>query len=93
MEDTSLVDIENNLKFFSDNNNNNNAKIVDEIKNSINFRIQKHREFIKKSKAVIIDNIDYLSIVESETNKIIARKNKIIELRELAEYSFGIKLI
>jgi hypothetical protein len=90
MEDTSLEDIENNLKIFTDNNN---AKIVDEIKNSINFRIQKHREFIKKSKAVIIDNIDHLNIVETETNKIIARKNKIIELQELAEYSFGIKLI
>jgi hypothetical protein len=89
MEDTSLVDIENNLKIFTDNNN---AKIIDEIKNSINFRIQKHREFIKKSKSVIIDNIDYLNIVETETNKIIARKNKIIELRELAEYSFGIKI-
>lgn len=89
MEDTSLVDIENNLKIFTDNIN---AKIIDEIKNSINFRIQKHREFIKKSKSVIIDNIDYLNIVETETNKIIARKNKIIELRELAEYSFGIKI-
>nr|WP_315254505.1 hypothetical protein [uncultured Flavobacterium sp.] len=87
MEDTSLIDIENNLKIFI---NNNNAIIVDEIKNSINFRIEKHREFIKKSKAVIIDNIDYLNIVEAETNKIIARKNKINELRELAEYSFGI---
>jgi hypothetical protein len=90
MEDTSLIDIENNLKIFTDYNN---AKIVDEIKNSINFRIQKHREFIKKSKAVIIDNIDYLNIVETETNKIIARKNKINELREVAEYSFGINLL
>lgn len=87
MEDTSLIDIENNLKNFIDNNN---AIIKEEIKNSINFRIEKHREFIKKSKAVIIENIDYLNIVEAESNKIIARKNKINELRELAEYSFGI---
>lgn len=90
MEDTSLIDIENNIKIFTDNNN---AIIIDEIKSSINFRIEKHREFIKKSKAVIIENIDYLNIVEAETNKILARKNKINELRELAEYSFGINLI
>lgn len=87
MENTSLIDTENNLKFFIDNNH---TVIIDEIKNSINFRIEKHREFIKKSKAVIVDNIDHLNIVETETNKIIARKNKINELRELAEYSFGI---
>lgn len=86
MQDTSLVDIENNLKLFSDNNN---AKIVDEIKNSIKFRFQKHRGFIEKSKAVIID---YLNIVETETNKIIIRKNKIIELCELAECSSGLNL-
>lgn len=46
MEDTSLIDIENNLKISFDNNN---SIIIEEIKNSINFRIQKHREFIKKS--------------------------------------------
>tara|TARA_R110002033_G_scaffold150486_1_gene187309 strand:+ start:479 stop:754 length:276 start_codon:yes stop_codon:yes gene_type:complete len=88
MEETSLIDAENNLKITADYNN--NTVTVNEIKNSINFRIEKHREFIKKSKTVIIDNIDYLNIVEAETNKIIARKNKINELRELAEYSFGI---
>lgn len=87
MENTSLIDIENNLKVNTDHNN---AIFMEEIKNSLNFRIEKHREFINKSKAVIIDNIDYLNIVEAETNKIIARKNKIYELRELAEYSFGI---
>jgi hypothetical protein len=31
--------------------------------------------------------------VEDETNKIVARKNKINELRELAEFSFGIIII
>lgn len=90
MENTSLIDIENNLKIDIDYKN---AKLLDEIKKSINFRIEKHREFIKISKAVIVDNIDYLNIVELEMNKIIARKNKINELKELAEYSFGIILV
>ena len=90
MENTSLIDIENNLKI---NTVYNNVISMDEIKNSLNFRIKKHREFINNSKEIIIDNIDHLNIVQAETNKITARKNKINELRELAEYSFGIKLI
>jgi hypothetical protein len=90
MNNTSLIDFENNLKIKTDINN---KIIIGEIKDTINFRIKKHREFIKKSKAIILENIDYLNIVEDETNKIVARKNKINELRELAEFSFGIIII
>lgn len=90
MENTSLTDIENNLKIIHDYSN---AIFIDEIKNSINFRIKKHEEYINISKEIILDNIHHLNIVQAETNKIIARKNKINELRELAEYSFDIKLI
>lgn len=89
MENTSLIDIENNLKIITDYNN---SISIDEIKNSLNFRIKKHRKFINISKRKIVDNIDYLNIVQIETNKITARKNKINELRELAEYTFGIIL-
>lgn len=90
MEDTSLIDIENNLKIITDYNN---SIFIDEIKNSLNFRIKKHSEFINISKKRIVDNIHHLNIVQAETNKITARKNKINELRELAEYTFGINLI
>lgn len=82
MENTSLKDVQNNLKIIQ----NYSAIFKDEFKNSINFRIKKHEEFINIGKEIILDNIHHLNIVQVETNKIIARKNKVNEIRELAEY-------
>lgn len=90
MNNTSLIDNENNLKISTDKNV---TVKLNEIRDSINFRIARHREFINISKLKIVENIDFLNIVQDETNKITARKNKINELRELAEYSFGVKLM
>ena len=54
---------------------------------SIEFRIKKHREFIKRHEEVIIDNVNFANIITDDISKINERKAKIEELKELIEYS------
>lgn len=83
---TNLKDPENNLKLLHDDI----GKIqLSNVIECINFRILKHKEFIKKHQIMIARNIDFINIITDEANKINERKAKIEELRELIKHSLS----
>jgi len=81
---TFLEDTENNKKVRIDDDG---KVLLSEIESSILFRIEKHREFIKRSEETIINNVEFANIITDEIEKINERKAKIGELKELLEYS------
>jgi predicted ribosome quality control (RQC) complex YloA/Tae2 family protein len=82
---TTLEDPENNREITIDESG--NCSIPDVVK-SIEFRIKKHREFIKRDREVITDNIEYFNIISDATKRIEHRIAKIAELKELLECLF-----
>jgi len=56
---------------------------------SIEFRISRHREFMKRHEQVILvlDNVNFANIITDEINNINERKAKIEELKVLLQYS------
>jgi predicted ribosome quality control (RQC) complex YloA/Tae2 family protein len=85
---TTLEDRENNIEIDIDDLG--NCSISNVIK-SIEFRIKKHREFIKRDRKVIKDNIEYLNIISDATKRIEHRTVKIAELTELLNCVFDKK--
>ena len=85
---TTLEDSENNreIKVYV----NGSCSVSDVIK-SIEFRIKKHREFIKRDREVIKDNVEYLNIISDAIKRIEHRTAKIAELTELIECVFNKK--
>ena len=81
---TNLECSENNRKVTIDKND--KAFLSDIIK-SIEFRITKHREFIKRHEEIILNNVNFANIITDEINNINERKAKIEELKELIEYT------
>lgn len=57
-----------------------------DVISSVEFRIAKHREFIKRDEQVIIDNVGYANIVTDAIERINERKAKIGELKEFIQY-------
>tara|TARA_R110000824_G_scaffold383667_1_gene577345 strand:+ start:686 stop:940 length:255 start_codon:yes stop_codon:yes gene_type:complete len=81
---TNLEDAHNSRKVTIDENK---KLFLSDVIKSIEFRISKHREFIKKHEQVIVDNVNFANIITDEINNINERKAKIEELKELIEYS------
>lgn len=81
---TNLEDAHNSRKVTIDENK---KLFLSDVIKSIEFRISKHREFIKKHEQVIVDNVNFTNIITDEINNINERKAKIEELKELIEYS------
>lgn len=80
---THLEDRGNNKKVSLDSD----SKLqLSDLISSIEFRISKHYEFIKRDEKVILENIDFHDIVTSAMERINERKAKIGELREFIEY-------
>lgn len=82
---TTLEDPENNREITIDESG--NCSIPDVIK-SIEFRIKKHREFIKRDRDVITNNVEYLNIISDAVKRIEHRTAKVSELTELIECLF-----
>jgi hypothetical protein len=82
---THLEDPENNLVTKA---NHSGYVGYDEVIASIEFRIQKHREFIERDRQEIIRSVHYSDAVSSTLERIKEREVKIGELQELMEYSF-----
>lgn len=82
---TTLEDPENNREITIDESG--NCSISDIIK-SIEFRIKKHREFIKRDREVITNNVEYLNIISDAVKRIEHRTAKVSELTELIECLF-----
>ena len=74
---THLEDTNNNKKVKLDENGKIN---LSDIKTSVEFRIMKHREYIKKSEQTIIDNVDCANIITLEIEKINEREANIAGL-------------
>jgi predicted ribosome quality control (RQC) complex YloA/Tae2 family protein len=85
---TTLGDPENNIEIEIDDSG--NCPVSNVIK-SIEFRIKKHREFIKRDRKTITDNIEYFNIISEATKRIEHRTAKIAELTELLECVFDKK--
>jgi len=85
---TTLEDPENNreIKVYV-----NGSCSVSDVVKSIEFRIKKHREFIKRDREVIKDNVEYLNIISDAIKRIEHRTVKIAELTELLECVFNKK--
>jgi predicted ribosome quality control (RQC) complex YloA/Tae2 family protein len=85
---TTLEDPENNreIKVYV-----NGSCSVSDVVKSIEFRIKKHREFIKRDREVIKDNAEYLNIISDAIKRIEHRTAKIAELTELIECVFNKK--
>ena len=85
---TTLEDPENNreVKVYA----NGSCSVSDVIK-SIEFRIKKHREFIKRDREIIKDNVEYLNIMSDAIERIDQRNLKIAELTELLQCVFNKK--
>jgi len=81
---TNLEDTHNSRKVTIDENK---KLFLSDVIKSIEFRISKHREFIKRHEKIILDNVNFTNIVADEIEKIKERKAKIEELKELLEYS------
>ena len=87
---TTLEDPENNREISIDESG--NCSISDVVK-SIEFRIKKHREFIKRDREVITDNVEYFNIISDAVKRIEHRTAKIAELTELIQCVFNKKLM
>jgi len=81
---TNLECSENNIKVTIDENK---KLFLSDVIKSIEFRIKKHREFIKRHEEAILANVNFANIITDEINSINERKAKIEELKELIEYS------
>lgn len=53
------------------------------IRNSIELRIQKHKEHIERDKRLIVDNLLHLNIMNDAYERIKSRISKIEEAREI----------
>lgn len=85
---TTLEDPENNreIKIYE-----NGSCSVSDVVKSIEFRIKKHREFIKRDREVIKDNVEYFNIISDAAKRIEHRMAKIAELTELIQCVFNKK--
>jgi hypothetical protein len=80
---THLEDSHNNKRVKKDESG---KLFLSDVINSVEFRIAKHREFIKRDEQVILDNVDYANIVTDAIERINERKAKIGELQEFIEH-------
>jgi hypothetical protein len=85
---TTLEDPENNREINIDEKG--NCSVSDVVK-SIEFRIKKHREFIKRDREAIADNVEYVNIMSDAIERIHQRNLKIAELTELLRCVFNKK--
>jgi hypothetical protein len=85
---TTLEDPENNREINIDEKG--NCPVSDVVK-SIEFRIKKHREFIKRDREAITDNVEYFNIISDAAKRIEHRMAKIAELTELLGCVFNKK--
>jgi len=79
---THLEDSYNNKKIETDKNG---TLLLSDLINSIQYRIDKHIQYIKYDEQVIIDNIDYTNIITDAIERINERKAKIGELKEFIQ--------
>lgn len=83
MRRTTLRDPENNKRVKEYEN----GKLLrSEVISSIEFRIEKHLEFIKREYKTIKDNIGFSNIIEDSLIRIKSREDKIDELNEFLEH-------
>lgn len=85
---TTLEDPENNREINIDEKG--NCSVSDVVK-SIEFRIKKHREFIKRDREAITNNVEYFNIISDAIERIHQRNLKIAELTELLGCVFNKK--
>jgi hypothetical protein len=78
---------------LEDSNNNKRVKkdeggklLLSDVISSVEFRIAKHREFIKRDEQVILDNVDFANIVTDAIERINERRAKIGELKEFIQH-------
>ena len=79
---THLEDLHNNKRVKKDENG---KLFLSDVISSVEFRIAKHREFIKRDEQVILDNVDYANIVTDAIERINERRAKIGELQEFTQ--------
>ena len=80
---THLEDSHNNKRVEKDESG---KLLLSDLISSVEFRIAKHREFIKRDEQVILDNVYCANIVTDAIERINERKAKISELREFIRY-------
>jgi hypothetical protein len=80
---THLEDGHNNRRLKADESG---KLLPSDVISSVEFRITKHREFIKRDEQVILDNVGFASIVTEAIERINERKAKIGELQEFIQH-------
>lgn len=80
---THLQDSHNNKRVKKDESG---KLFLSDVISSIQFRIAKHCEFIKRDEQVIVDNVDCANIVTDAIERINERRAKIGELQEFIQH-------
>lgn len=80
---THLEDSHNNKRVTSDESG---KLLLSDVISSVEFRIVKHREFIKRDEQIIVDNVDCANIVTDTIERINERRAKIGELQEFIQH-------
>ena len=80
---THLEDSHNNKRVKKDESE---KLLLSDVISSVEFRIAKHREFIKRDEQVIVDNIEYANIVTDAIERINERRAKVGELKEFIQH-------
>lgn len=80
---THLEDSHNNKRCKKDESG---KLLLSDVISSVEFRIAKHREYIKRDEQVIVDNVDCSNIITNAIERINERKAKIGELQELIQH-------
>lgn len=89
----AVLKYKNMKTHLEDSHNNNRVKkdeskklLLSDVISSVEFRIAKHREFIKRDEQVIVDNVDCANIVTDAIERINERRAKIGELQEFIQH-------
>lgn len=80
---THLEDSHNNKRVKKDESG---KLLLSDVISSVEFRIAKHREFIKRDEQIIVDNVDCANIVTDAIERINERRAKIGELQEFIQH-------
>lgn len=80
---THLEDSHNNKRVKNDENG---KLFLSDVIDSVEFRIVKHREFIKRDEQIIVDNVDCANIITDAIERINERRAKIGELQEFIQH-------
>jgi len=80
---THLEDSHNNKRVKKDESG---KLLLSDVVSSVEFRIAKHREFIKRDEQTIVNNVDCANIVTNAIEQINEREAKIGELQEFIQH-------